>query len=161
MRSRSWTIGMAIAIVSLGGVIACGSSAPVPSVAPTGTPVAIVTPAPTVAPTPEPSPTFSGPVMDVVAKDNSFSVSALEATAGAAFEIRFDNQDAYNHAIYIAVGTERPADTSDLALVAHSAFRGDYIAEAKVTYHVAALPPGTYYFFCPPHVPMGGTLVVR
>ncbi len=146
--------GIAIAFLSI-AAISCAGAAPASE-----TPAAA---SPTVVPaTPAPSPTFAGQVIDIGAKDSLFSLTEFEVAAGAAFEIRFENQDPFNHAVYIVVGALRPEDTSDEALVANSAFRGDYIAgPVTITYHVAALPPGTYHFFCPPHVPMSGTIEVR
>ena len=105
----------AIAITFLSiAAIGCAGAAPVTE-----------TPAPAsptvVPPTPTPNPTFAGQVIEIVAKDSLFSLTEFEVAAGAPFEMRFENQDPFNHAVYIAVGALRPGDTSDQALVATSA----------------------------------------
>ncbi|MEW5991052.1 MAG: cupredoxin domain-containing protein [Chloroflexota bacterium] len=126
------------------------------------TPATVVPPTATTAPpTVAPDPTFAGQVVEIVAKDRVFSVSTFQVEAGKPFEVRFENQDPYNHAFYIVAGDAYPADLSDQGLL-HVAFRGDYFAgPATMTHHVAALPAGIYTFLCPPHRPMEGTIIVR
>jgi plastocyanin len=158
---RTWIVG--VAIVGF-GVVAIGCADAGPAGATPGAATATVAVAPTVAP----SPSFAGQLIDIVAKDREFSLTEIEVAAGSAFEIRFDNQDEYDHTIYITEGA--PADTTfarrSVALfedyLAASLFKGAWIrGPATVTYDVAALPPGSYVFFCPPHPPMTGTLVVK
>jgi plastocyanin len=90
-----------------------------------------------------------------------FSPTEIRVAAGSELEIRFENQDPYNHAIYIVVGAVRPSVTTGEALAA-SVFRGAYVGgPATYAYRVPALTPGTYTFLCPPHEPMSGTIVVE
>lgn len=158
---RTWIVGVAIAGF---GVAAIGCAGADPAGATLGGATATVAVAPTVAP----SPSFAGQVIDIVAKDREFSLTEIEVAAGSAFEIRFDNLDGYQHTIYISEGTledttsARRSEAIYEAYLAASVFKGEWVTgPATVTYDVAALPPGSYVFFCPPHPPMTGTLVVK
>ena len=87
----------------------------------------------------------------VSASADKFDASCLAAPAGRAFAIVFDNldTDAHNVAIY--------TDPSAQQVL----FRGDIFQGSKTeTYHVKALPAGTYYFRCDVHVFMNGTFKV-
>ena len=145
---------------STGGA-ASNTTVPYAAVAPTPAPTRAPTPTPTPAPTPAPSSPFDGQAVDIVAVGGLFSPTEIRVAAGSELEIRFENQDPYNHAIYIVVGAVRPSVTTGEALAA-SVFRGAYVGgPATYAYRVPALTPGTYTFLCPPHEPMSGTIVVE
>ncbi len=155
---RTWIVGVAIAGF---GVAAIGCAGADSAGATPGAAGATGAVAPTVAP----SPSFAGQVIDIVAKDREFSLTEMEVAAGSAFEIRFENQDNYDHAIYVTEGV-RPSNLSSeveaMAFFETSLFKGEYVrGPATITYRVAGLAPGTYQFFCPPHPPMLGTVEVR
>ena len=156
--SRVWIACVAIAGV---GLTAIGCAGADPAGATPDRATATVTVAPTIAT----SPSVAGQVIDIVAEEREFSLIEIEVAAGSGFEIRFDNQDEYSHAIYITESVRPPRLTSEaeaMAFFASSLFKGEYITgPATITYHVAGLAPGTYQFFCPPHPPMIGTLVVK
>jgi plastocyanin len=89
----------------------------------------------------------------VTAVNTTFTTSAVEAPASEPFDIVFDNEDPgipHNVAIY----TDSAASQ---ALFVGETFNG----AATRTYHVPALPAGTYYFRCDVHPQMNGTLTVR
>jgi plastocyanin len=95
-----------------------------------------------------------GTVLHVIAQNIAFNVTCLAAPAGKPFEIVFDNRDRgipHNVAIY-TTGVNRKV-----------LFRGKvFDGPAIVTYHVPALPAGTYLFQCDVHFDvMRGTFVVR
>jgi len=148
-----------IAVAGLGvATNACAAGSPPSPTA--GAAIATVTPVAT--PPPPAAPTFGGQVIDIVAKDRLFSVSEIEVAAGAAFEIRFENQDPFNHAIYIVPGNILPVGASEETLAGSSAFRGDWFAgPGTIVYHVSFLPAGTYTFFCPVHVPQAGIITAK
>ena len=162
---RTWIVGVAIVGFSVAAIGCAGAD---PAGATPGGGTATVAVAPTVAPTVAPSPSFAGQVIDIVAKDREFSLSEIEVAAGSAFEIRFDNQDGYQHAIYVTDGTfedvtsARRSEAIYEAYLATSVFKGEFVTgPATITYDVAGLAPGSYTFFCPPHPPMIGTLLVK
>lgn len=98
--------------------------------------------------------TPSGAAVSVTAHHIHFSASCLAAHAGKPFTITFRNQDSgvpHNVAIY---------SNSSAAKVL---FRGQIVTgSSTVTYHVPALPAGTYYFRCDVHpTAMHGTFVVK
>jgi plastocyanin len=119
-----------------------GTGAPVPTAA-----------APTSLLTAEPT-TFAGQVMQISAKSLLFSPTSVTVKAGAEFEIVFDNQDEFeSHAIYVTPG-KRPIEMQSLEQYEDGPypFKGEYVqAHKSITYHVGALSPGAYQFFCPPH----------
>jgi plastocyanin len=80
-----------------------------------------------------------------------FDRDCLAAPANTAFTIRFDNRDADLHNLEIL---DHPGGV-DLWV-------GKNVEGPKVfTYHVDALPPGTYYFRCNFHrLVMHGTFIV-
>ena len=100
------------------------------------------TPAPSVAPTAQ--------VLKLSAKGNTFGTQTLDAKAGAAFKIDFDNQDDIDHNVVIS-------DANGIR------FRGDYFkGPGTKTYTVSALPAGQYTFVCEIHpTTMSGTLTVK
>ena len=96
----------------------------------------------------------SGTTVAITAKSIHFDKSCLAAPANTAFTITFDNMDSgvpHNVAIY--------ADSSASKVL----FRGALVTGSKsITYHVPALPAGTYYFRCDVHpTAMHGTFVVK
>jgi cytochrome c oxidase subunit 2 len=96
----------------------------------------------------------NGASLSVTAKSIHFSSTCLAAPAGKPFTITFTNTDSgvpHNIAIYSS-----QAATKVL-------FRGQLITGPKtVTYHVPALPAGTYYFRCDVHpTAMHGTFIVK
>ncbi len=92
-----------------------------------------------------------GTVLNVVAVNVAFDSASLEAPAGQAFQIAFDNQDAgVPHNIQIA-------DASGTLV-----FTGDTVnGPNKITYNVPALGAGTYKFACKWHPTMTGELTVK
>jgi len=95
----------------------------------------------------------TGSVLRETADALSFGTATLRAPAGTPFTIVFDNQApgvVHNVAVY--------RDAS----AAEGLFTGDLITGPKtVTYHVPALPAGSYFFRCDVHPQqMTGTLVV-
>jgi plastocyanin len=96
----------------------------------------------------------NGANLSITAQSIHFSSTCLAAPAGKPFTIAFANKDSgvpHNIAIYSS-----PAATKAL-------FRGQLVTGPKsVTYHVPALPAGTYYFRCDVHpTAMHGTFVVK
>jgi plastocyanin len=154
--TRTWIASAAI--VGL-GLAAMGCARPDSvGATPTG-----ATPTVVELPTLGPSPTFAGQVIDIAAKDQKFSLTEIDVAAGAAFEIRFDNRDPYQHAIYI---TEGPRPTHHLTEeeVANGPFplHSEFVTgPGTFVFRVPGLSPGTYTFFCPPHLLMTGTVVVK
>jgi plastocyanin len=154
-----------IALVACLSLSACVSSAaagwtfaPPPSVTPapaaSGSPEASgsapSTPAGSVAPS---APAASGGTADVTitALNIAFTASSVNAPAGKAFTILFDNQDAsVPHDVYIK-------DGSGTQVFAGAIVTGP----AQATYNVPSLAAGSYTFFCTIHSNMTGTLVVQ
>jgi len=96
----------------------------------------------------------SGTSLSVTADNIHFSAGCLAAPAGQPFTITFDNKDSgvpHNVAIY--------SDSSASKVL----FRGQIVTGATTTtYHVPALPAGTYYFRCDVHpTAMHGTFIVK
>ncbi len=128
-------------------VPACWSATPKPtagaSAGASAAPSAGASAAPSAAP--------GGTVLNEVAQNVQFQTTALEAPAGQAFQIAFDNQDAgipHNIQISDAGGT----------LV----FEGETInGVAQTTYNVPALAAGVYKFVCKWHPNMVGELTVK
>jgi len=106
------------------------------------------TPAPTAAASGDTSSPATGGTT-VVAKDIAFQPTSLTIPADTATAITFDNQDAAPHNIAIK-------DASGAQV-----FKGEIVTQTKVTYHVDALPAGTYGFWCEVHPNMTGTLTVQ
>lgn len=90
-------------------------------------------------------------VLEVQAEDLSFTPSCLATKAGAAFTVKFKNQDAgiqHSFAIY------RDAEFTG------NVFPGSVITgKSEKTYDVPALAAGTYHFRCEVHHTMTGTLI--
>ncbi len=142
--------GLSIAVMGCAGPDSTGAT-------PLGT-----TPTVVEVPTLAPSPTLASEVIDIAAKDREFSLTTFEVTGGAAFEIRFDNQDPYQHAIYITEGVRPQHLTYEEAVNGPFLFKGEHVTgPGTFIFRVPGLAPGTYQFFCPPHLPMVGTVVVK
>jgi plastocyanin len=90
-------------------------------------------------------------VLPLVAKNVQFATLTLEAPAGRAFQIAFDNQDAsIQHNVQIADGAGTKV------------FEGPLVTGvAQATYDVGALPAGAYKFSCRIHPAMVGDLTVK
>ncbi len=100
------------------------------------------------------SPSSGGAIttaLQIAALNVAYDKASLEATAGQAFAIEFDNQDTgipHNVAIKDASGMEM--------------FKGTIVTgPTKITYQVPALPAGTYTFYCSVHPNMTGTLTIK
>lgn len=87
----------------------------------------------------------------IAATNSTFDTAALDAPAGAAFQIAFTNNDAgvpHNVQLNAADGSEP--------------FKGSLLTgAASVTYDVPALGAGAYTFSCVVHPSMTGTLTVK
>ncbi|HEY3523360.1 MAG TPA: cupredoxin domain-containing protein [Candidatus Limnocylindrales bacterium] len=85
----------------------------------------------------------------IVAADMKFGV-APSVTAGAAFDLVFENRDGAPHNVAISMDQG----------FSSVAFRGDIVTgPTSVTYRVPALAAGTYWFRCDVHPDMTGSLV--
>jgi plastocyanin len=92
------------------------------------------------------------PTADVTltAENIAFTQTALQAPAGKAFTIAFDNRDNAPHNLQIS-------DASGA-----SVFKGEIVnGPAVKVYDVSALPAGQYAFVCSVHPSMTGTLTVK
>ena len=153
---------LAFGAIAALAIAACSSNspagwtfAPVPSVTPPPATAAPTT-GPSAAPsTPaSPGPSGSGATGDTVrlaAQNVAFDTDALQAPAGQAFAIEFDNRDAgipHNVAIH---------DPANQALFTGEIFNGP----GARTYQVPALTAGAYTFVCTVHPNMTGTLTVE
>lgn len=108
----------------------------------------------TPAPAPVPSAGgASGTVLQQTAQALSFGTTSLKAPADTPFTIAFDNQ---------APGVPHNVSIYKDSTAAESLFTGELITGPKsITYHVSALPAGSYFFRCDAHPQaMTGTLVV-
>jgi len=157
---RFWRIGSLIALAEASAV-ACTSGAP-GGASPDGGSAAVAATPSAESATPVPSRAFAGESIDIVAKDRKFSESEIEVAAGSAFQIRFDNEDEFKHAIYIVEGPRVYYATFEEYSAGPAVFKGEYTTgPLTVVYEVPALTPGQYTFLCPPHREMTGTLVVK
>jgi plastocyanin len=88
--------------------------------------------------------------LTISANNLQFSTDRLEAPAGEAFQIVFDNQEAAPH--NVAIYTDQSAAQKVLV---EEPFSGPKV----VTYNVPALEAREYFFRCDIHPEMKGTLV--
>lgn len=101
--------------------------------------------------TPSQAPVSADPnAVTISAKDLKFSTDKLEAPAGKAFQIVFDNQEGAPHNVAIY----KDESAAEKVLV-EEPFSGP----KTVTYEVPALEAGDYFFRCDLHPNMKGTLV--
>jgi plastocyanin len=135
MKRLTFTLGL----LALAAVLAACSGA---SAAPETTP-------PPAGGTAQPATGGTGDAVTVVAKDIAFQTPDVTVKAGAPVTIDFDNQDGAPHNIAIT-------DASG-----QSVFKGDIVANSKVTYNVPALAAGTYTFICEVHPNMKGTITAK
>ena len=131
------------------------SATPVPAAS--GSPAAGGSAAPSAAPAAS-GPVASGPVasgstadVTITALNIAFTQASVNAPAGKAFTLLFDNQDAsVQHDVYIK-------DASGTQVFAGAIVTGP----AQTTYNIPSLAAGSYTFFCSIHTNMTGTLVVQ
>ena len=100
----------------------------------------------------------AGTTLHVAAKNTAFDTKCLAAPASQPFVIDFDNQDVgvpHNVAVY--------TDQSATKLLGGATSDTDTITgPATTSYHLNALPAGTYFFRCDVHPSaMFGTFVVK
>jgi plastocyanin len=142
---------IALAAIVGASAIACVSAAP----GWTYTPAPPDTPGPSVVASGSPSASSSSAAaaVQISALGTAFEQTSLNAPAGAAFQITFDNKDAgVPHNVAIHEGDASGAEV----------FKGDIITgPATATYDVPALDAGTYTFVCNVHPNMTGTLTVQ
>jgi plastocyanin len=105
------------------------------------------------------APASSGPpasvdpnAIQISAKDLKFSTTQLDAPAGKAFSIAFDNQEGAPHNVAIY----KDQSASEKVFV-QEPFGGPKL----VTYQVGPLAAGSYFFRCDVHTDMKGTLTVK
>jgi plastocyanin len=145
-------------VASSGGPSASGG--PVASAAPSSAPVASASPAASGGPVASASPAASsGPSaapsgsadVTISALNVAFEQTSVDAPAGRAFTLLFDNKDAsIPHDVWIK-------DSTGTAV-----FQGAIVTgPAQVTYNVPSLPAGSYTFNCTVHPNMTGTMVVK
>ena len=96
------------------------------------------------------SPATTGATLHISAQNIAFDTNHLEAAAGQAFVLEFDNNDA---------GIPHNVEIRDAS--GASVFKGQIITgPAKASYQGPALPAGSYMFLCDVHPNMTGTLTV-
>jgi plastocyanin len=132
------------------------SASPAMSMSPTASESAgSAAPAPSVPASAAPSAAGStatiGATLNISAQNIQFNTDKLEAPAGQAFVLEFDNNDPgipHNVEIKDANGA--------------SMFKGQIITgRAKASYQVPALAAGSYMFLCDVHPTMTGTVTVK
>ena len=125
------------------------ASAPAASAAPPASAPAASQPASPAAP--PGSPVANGATLHISAQNIEFDTNHLDAPAGQAFTLEFDNNDPgipHNVEIKDASGASR--------------FKGQIVTgPMKVSYQIPALEAGTYMFVCDVHPNMTGTLTVK
>jgi plastocyanin len=157
-RSPLTAVGALLACLALAG---CASSStagwtfvPPPSATPIPPASAGASGAPGASPAASAaSPAASGATADVTisALNIAFEQASVDAPAGKAFSLLFDNKDAsVPHDVWIK-------DASGTVV-----FQGAIITgPGQTTYNVPALAAGTYTFSCSVHANMTGTLVAK
>jgi plastocyanin len=126
------TIALALAAVALVAA-ACGSSG--------------ATPAPTT-----PAASADPNAIRISADKLKFDTAELQAPAGKAFTISFENKESVPH--NVAIYSDESASKK---IAANDPFGGP----KTETVSVPALDPGSYFFRCDVHPEMKGTLVVK
>jgi plastocyanin len=129
-------------------------SPPASAAPPTSAPATSTAPAasePASAAPPPGSPVANGATVHIAAQNIEFDTNHLDAPAGQAFTLEFDNNDPgipHNVEIKDASGASR--------------FKGQIVTgPMKVSYQIPALEAGTYMFICDVHPNMTGTLTVQ
>jgi plastocyanin len=103
------------------------------------------------APIPTGSPDAAGAPLHIAAQNIQFDTDHLEASAGEAFVLEFDNNDP---------GVPHNIEIRDAS--GASMFKGQIITgPVKASYRVPALAAGTYIFLCDVHPTMTGTVTVH
>jgi plastocyanin len=99
------------------------------------------------------TPAPSGPPADVTITANNleFGETSVEAPAGRAFTIDFNNLESAPHNVSIG------RDNSFSSFL----FQGEVVQSRLIRYDVPALQPGTYPFRCDLHPEMLGTIVAK
>jgi plastocyanin len=119
------------------------TSAPPPAAGPAS--------APPITPNKPSSSAPTGAVLHISALNIEFDTDHLEAPAGQAFVLEFDNNDP---------GTPHNVEIKDAN--GTSMFKGQIITGlAKISYQVHALAAGSYMFVCDVHPTMTGTLTTK
>jgi plastocyanin len=121
---------------------------------PASAPIALATPTasePASGAPPASSSVPAGATLHIAAQNIEFDTDHLEAPAGQAFTIEFNNNDP---------GVPHNVEIKDAN--GASMFKGQIITgPAMTSYQVPALPAGTYMFVCDVHPNMTGTLTVK
>lgn len=84
----------------------------------------------------------------LTAKDGKFDTDCLAIAADTAFAVDFSNDDSFEHNFSI-YETEGGKDI----------FKGRNQTDGKITYDVAAIAAGEYYFQCDVHPDMNGKFI--
>jgi plastocyanin len=87
----------------------------------------------------------------VTSTDMVFDTDTITVAADEAFTVALVNEDAMPH--NIAIYTDASAS--------EEVFVGDMVTDGTITYEIAALEAGDYFFRCDLHPEMAGTLVVE
>jgi plastocyanin len=138
----AWTFRPEPSPTAAPSAVASASSAPAPSPATSASPAASA---------PAGGGSAGGTTVAVKAQNIAFDTQDIQAPAGQAFAIAFDNEDAgipHNIAIQDATGA--------------SVFKGEIVTgTTQATYQVPALTAGAYTFICEVHPNMKGTVTVK
>ena len=98
-----------------------------------------------------PPPTMPPGGVGIVAEDLAFNTQRLEARAGVAFGLLFDNREGAPHNVRIFdEGAPDPLFVGEI-----------FSGPATRLYEVAALPAGTHSFRCDVHPAMAGVVVAQ
>ncbi|HVB38826.1 MAG TPA: cupredoxin domain-containing protein, partial [Vicinamibacterales bacterium] len=93
----------------------------------------------------------TGQVVKITAQNIAFTETSVDAPAGQAFTIAFDNEDA---------GIPHNIEIKDAS--GASKFKGEIVTGVTtINYSIPALTAGTYTFVCDVHPNMTGTLTVK
>jgi plastocyanin len=142
------TYGQQAGPTSTPGMTMTASAPPVVSTPPavSSAPPTAVAPGSTAAPG-----ASAGATLHIAALDLAFDTNQLQAPAGQPFVIEFANND-----------PSIPHNIDILDAAGKSIFKGDIVTgPSTVSYHLPALPAGSYAFHCDVHPFMTGTLMVE